>query len=148
MPRASKGSKEAKRRTVVRGVVAGKRTPTIAKEAGCSERHVERLAAEPGTQFLIAEALRPYTDDLCELVGNAIKVVKSAMVAKKKDTADHIVRLRAVERYGELLEYAQGKPTEDAGSTTPQLTWEEFVVMYRKGTLSGDSDSFDAAPVE
>jgi hypothetical protein len=47
----------------------------------------------------------------------------------KTDKAD---RLRAVERYCELLELAQSKLQETADDAGRQMTWEEFVRLYRE----------------
>jgi len=111
------------------GLVAGKRTKTIAKEAGCSKRHVERLAAEPETQFLITEAMRPHRKKLEKLATKAIAAVEKALGAKKKSDVDHFIRLRAVERFGDLAEMAQG--TEEPEATDEiHMTWEAFQKMY------------------
>jgi hypothetical protein len=139
LPKATKPEKEAKRRTVAKGVVAGKPTRAIAKKAGCTTRHVERLANEPETQFLITDALRPHHKKLAKLAGKAITAVTTALGAKRSDSADHVVRLRAIERYGDLLEFAQGKPKESQESDGAQFTWEEFVLLYRRKTTdAGD----------
>lgn len=132
MAKATKGQKEAKRRTVAKGVLAGKPRKTIAREAGCSPRHVERLAREPETQFLITEALRPHRERLNKLAEKAIAAISVALGAKTSDKQNHFIRLRAVERWGDLLEMAQGKPAEKTESGAGLVTWEEFVVLYRQ----------------
>jgi len=48
-------------------------------------------------------------------------------------------RLKAVERYGDVLVLAQGKVVEkpvDAG--LPQFTWEEFSAMYDARVISSE----------
>jgi hypothetical protein len=132
MPSGTKAGKEAKRRTVARGLVAGKGSDEIAAEAKCCRRHVQTLAAEAETQFLITEMMRPHRARLAELAKNAITAVGRALIAKNGTHADHTTRLRAVGRYRQLLEMAQG--TKVAGADTedgPMVTWEEFVVLYR-----------------
>jgi hypothetical protein len=144
MPRKANPEKEKKRRTVAKGVVAGKSTKTIARKAKCSARHVERLAKEPETQFLITEALRPQQTRLAKLATKVITAVDKALTAMKTDKVDHTSRLRAVERYGELLELAQGKPPAQDNQTSGesrQFTWEEFVVMYRRGKSNVQDDT-------
>jgi len=110
MPQGSRAQKEQKRRVVAVAKVARQGTKATARQLGCSERHVRRLAAEPETQFLITEILRPFRAKLTQLAATAIKVVKEAFSAMKTDKADHFTRLRAVERYCDLLKMAQGKP--------------------------------------
>jgi hypothetical protein len=112
MPQGSRAQKERKRRVVAVAKLAGQRTRATARQLGCSERHVRRLAAEPETRFLITEILRPFRAKLTQLASTAIKVVKEAFSAMKTDEADHFTRLRAVERYCDLLKMAQGKVQE------------------------------------
>jgi hypothetical protein len=141
MPRKAKAEKEKKRRVVAKGVVAGKPIKTVAREAKCSTRHVERLAAEPATQYLITAALRPHQAKLTKMVERMITAVNVALVAKKEDTQDHIARLRAVERGRDLLELAQGKPSADVEQQGPALvTWEEFLVLYRRKEQRGNTE--------
>jgi len=128
--RGSKAAKEAKRRVVAQGLVAGKPTKVIARAAGCKARHVERLAAEPKTQFLVTEILRPYHERLGKLAKKAIHAVDVALAAKYKGQPDHMARLRAVGRYGELVEMAQGTKAHDQVDRG-LVTWEEFVLLYR-----------------
>jgi hypothetical protein len=134
MPRGSKAAKEAKRRTVAKGIVAGKSTAQIAKDAACNTRHVERLAAEPETQLLITDLMKPHRAKLECLVEKAIAAVDSALVAKRTDKADHMARLRAVGRTRDLVTMAAGKPHEETDAGGGLVTWEEFVVLYRKKT--------------
>jgi hypothetical protein len=131
MPTARKAEKQAKRRAVAKGALAGQPLGVVAKAAGCSKRHVQRLEREPETQFLISEALKPHRQQLARLAPKAIRVIERAFTARKTDGADRIVQLRAVERYRELMDLAQGtaKPPTDAGSG--MVTWEEFVVLWR-----------------
>lgn len=134
MPRGSKAEKEAKRRTVAAGVVAGKSTRTIAREVAATTRHVERLAAEPATRFLIADALKPHHAALVKLGKEAIAAVRGGLKAKLTDPADHMARLRAVGRFADLARMAQG--VEDVGEpgSSKQITWEEFQVIWRSRT--------------
>lgn len=127
------GAKERKRRVVAAGVAAGADRDVIAAAAGCSTRHVNELASEPATRFLIEEILQPHRKQLTRLAGRAIRAVERAMVAQVNTRADHPVQLRAVGRWGQLVQLAQGgaidKPLP-APSTS--VTWEEYTVMYRK----------------
>jgi hypothetical protein len=140
MPSGTKAEKAAKRRAVAKGIVAGKSTKRIAKEAQCTERHVQRLAAEKPTQFLIAEMLRPHRAKLEKLAGACITAIEKAMGAKVGDTADHKARLWGVDRYRNMLELAQGgRPQEKPPDGAQQVTWEEFVVMYRSRKVTDES---------
>jgi hypothetical protein len=143
MPRNNIAEKERKRRAVAEATLAGTGTKNTARTVGCSERHVRRLAAEPETQFLITEALRPYTAKLNKLAAKAITAVEEALIAMKTDEADHVSRLRAVERYGDVLELAQGKlpekTEEEAGP--PQWTWEEFCQMYNARKKTAEEEA-------
>lgn len=108
MPRHSRAEKEWKRRAVAAGVIAGQRTTMIARDLGCSRRHVRRLAAETETRFLIAETLRPFVAQLVAPISRMLTAIGEGLVATKNDKADHLTRLRAVERSCELLELAEG----------------------------------------
>jgi hypothetical protein len=121
-------------------VIAGKGTQAIAAAAGCQPRYVQRLASEPETQVLITAMLAPQRERLAKMAQKAVNAVEKALIARKTDLSDHIVRLRAVERYGELLALAQGKPREAAGDGV-QVTWEQFTLMYERRTtqLAGES---------
>lgn len=132
MPTGTKSEQAKRRRVVAKGIVAGKSTKAIAKEAKCSARHVQRLASEKPTQFLIAEMMRPHRAKLEKLATKAIGAIEKALTAKVGDAADHKARLWGVDRYRELLELAQGgKPQPQNPDDGPQFTWEEFVVLYR-----------------
>jgi len=156
----SKAQKEAKRRVVVKGVVTGKSTPRIARAAGTTPRNVQRIAAEPLTQFLITEAFRPQQKKLLAMAARAVQVVQQGFSARRyvkagKDDyrlrGDAIARLKAVERYADLMEMAQGgKPetkTPGAGGT-PSYTWEEFTLLYqsRRIQTDGQDDTITVSP--
>lgn len=147
MPRSTKAEKETKRRKVASGAVAGKRTNAIARDAGCTPRHAQRLANEPATQFLITEALRPHRARLEKLATRVVAVVASGLNAKVGRKIDHFTRLRAVERYADLLGLAQGKKTEEQDTSGPMVTWEAFLIMRAKG-ISNASNPTVEAPVD
>ena len=136
MPRNTKAEKEAKRRIVARGVVAGKKTRAIAREAGCKERHVERLAAEPATQLIVTELMRPHHKKLATLAKKAVAAVERGLDAKtRRGTPIHEIQLRAVGRFADLAHLAQGDQvasSDEAGL----VTWEQFLVLYRSRTVS------------
>ena len=146
--KGSHSEKEAKRRVIAKGVVAGKSAKAIATEAGCTRRHVERLKDEPATAFLITEIMRPYHERLQKMALVAIQAVESAMKATHDGCLpDHDVRLRGVRRYRDLAELAQGKPSDQAEQGTGLVTWEEFEVLYRKRTVHASRDSVESAPL-
>jgi hypothetical protein len=140
-------TKERKRRAVAFGALAGHGTQITASQAGCSERHARRLAAEPETQFIVTEAMRPYHAKLHRLIGKVITAIEEALSANKTDAADHISRLRAVERYREVAELAQGKLPEKSAddNAMPQYTWEEFVALYATRIQTEDEIAADKA---
>ena len=139
MPRATKTEKERKRAVVARGLAAGKKPKAIAAEANCGTRHVERLAAEPATQFLIAEAMRPHHEKLRDLAKKAVAAVDRGLTARNtRNRPVHEIQLRAVGRFGELLHLAQGdKPPEP--DSRGLVTWQEFVLLYRSRTETHES---------
>lgn len=148
MPIGTKAGKELKRRVIARGLVKGKSTKAIAKEAGCNRRHAARIAQEPATEFLIAEIMRPYHERLARMAKVAIDAVESAMKATHDGCLpDHDVRLRGVRRYRDLAELAQGKPTDQTETTPGLVTWEEFEVLYRKRTVHPDGHPVEPAPL-
>ena len=92
---------------------------------------MQRIAAEPETQFLITEAFRPHQVRLQKMAGKALDAIEAALCAMKTDEQDHTSRLKGVERYGEVLELAQGRIAEKPADTgMPQYTWEELTVLY------------------
>jgi len=124
---------------VATGILSGQSTKAIACDANTSQRSVQRIAAEPETQFLITEAFRPYRAQLEEMAGMTIDAIEKALGAMKTDKQDHTSRLRAVERYGEVLVLAQGKVVEKpVHAGIPSLTWDEYVAMYNARTISSE----------
>src|ERR1035441_5417325 len=95
MSQGSRAEKEQKRHAVAFARLAGQGTRATARQIGCSERYVRRLAAEPETQFLITETLRPHIAKLLQLMPKALAVIEEAMSAMKKD--EPTVPSRAVE---------------------------------------------------
>jgi hypothetical protein len=140
--------KERKRRIVAAGKIAGEKAAKIAASGKMSKRHVERLAAEPETQFLITKSLQPYQAKLVKLLPAVIAAIAGALKAKKTDKADHFSRLRGVERFRDLLDLAQGgKPPELPEQTgTPQYTWEEFVALYARRIIVKTDSSNPETP--
>jgi hypothetical protein len=61
---STQSEKERKRQLVAGGRIQGKAPAAIAREAGCSIRHVRRLSVEPETQLLIRDLLAPYKPGL------------------------------------------------------------------------------------
>src|ERR1035441_9167628 len=142
MSQGSRAEKEQKRHAVAFARLAGQGTRDNARPIGCSERYVRRLAAEPETQFLITEALRPHIAKLLQFMPKALAVIEEGMSAMKKDQVDHLTRLRALERFCKLLEMAQGKEQEKVTPTAGQMTWEEFGERYeaRQERTRGEED--------
>lgn len=134
MARGSEAEKEKKRRAVAKGVVEGKPLSKIAREAGCHKRYAQKLSKEPETRFLIAAMLVPHREKLAKLGLKAILVVNRALGAQRTDKADHIVRLRAVERYRDLLELAQGTKDPEADERLGLVTWPQFTALYMQRT--------------
>jgi hypothetical protein len=64
MPNGHKPERERKRFIVAAGVISGKPTAVIAKEAGCGARDVRRLAQDQMTRLLISELMRPFLPQL------------------------------------------------------------------------------------
>ncbi len=91
-------------------MIAGQRTKITPRNLGCSKRHVWRLGVEPATRLLVSEIFRPYSRRLMEMTPQVNAVVGDALRAMANDKADHLTRLRAVERYCELLEVVEGEP--------------------------------------
>lgn len=135
MARGTKAQKEAKRRIVAKGVVAGQPLSKIAREAKTSKRHVERLAAEEATQIIITELFKPHRDRLVKIVDKSITAVEQGLTAKiGSKKPDHVVRLRAVGRARQVLEMAEGTRSDGEDSPAKKFngTMEELLVLYRK----------------
>src|ERR1019366_7138854 len=79
MSQGSRAEKEQKRHAVAFARLAGRGTRATARQIGCAERYVRRLAEEPETQFLITEALRPHIAQLLQLIPKALAVIEEAM---------------------------------------------------------------------
>lgn len=119
------------RHVVAAGVVTGRKTGAIARDLGVTRRTVQRIAADDQTLLIVTDVLRPLKRKLEKLATRAAYVVEKAMLAHHTDKADHVTRLKAVERYGELLSLAQGKlAAEQEVQEKQTFTWEEFEVMY------------------
>lgn len=114
---------------VAKKLVAGKIPQRIAEEIGISKQHVQVLAAEPETQFLITKALEPHRRKLEAMAPKAIAAVETALRAKKTDRADYKNRMAAVSRYGDLLELAQGGQRTD-GKGGPQAGQFSVTQIY------------------
>jgi hypothetical protein len=73
------------------------------------------------------------------MAGKAVDAIDAAFGALKLDGPDHtlwpdhITRLKAVERYSDVLALAQGKvvekPVDEGGLQVP---WEEFELIYSR----------------
>jgi hypothetical protein len=124
--------KKRKRVVVASGILKGKKIKAISQEMGVTPRRVQQIAAEPETQFLIAQALEPYTGELKSMLPQVMAALSEALSAEKTDTADHFTRLRAIERHGELMERAQGKPREEAQTGLRLMTAEQFFFLTRE----------------
>jgi hypothetical protein len=129
--RRSKGIKAAKAEIVAAGIVAGKTNGQIAKEAGCSTRHVQRLAGEAETKLIITHLMAPYRRELAKLVPKTIAAVSRALDAKKSSKQDHYAQMQGVAKAQELLGMAQGKLPEEQSSGPQMITWDELLVLYR-----------------
>ena len=74
---------------IAKGVLSGKSTKAIARKTATSPRSVQRIAAEPETQFLITEAFRPHQLRLQKMAGKALDAIEAALCAMKTDEQDH-----------------------------------------------------------
>jgi hypothetical protein len=148
--RKSNAEHEKKRRIVAAGIAAGHPTNRIAQDAKTSQRNVQLIAKEPATQFLITESFAPLHKKLRAMTARAVQVVEQGFSAMRyvkagKDDyrlrGDAIARLRAVERFGDLLEFAQGKPAEETtGEIGRSYTFEEFTLLRARRVTSAEAD--------
>ena len=77
----------------------------------------------------------------------AIDVARKALQAMKTDPEDSLTRLKAIERYIDLAELAQGKlVAKPVDTTRPQMTWEEFAEMYRRRKSHPEKSTEPAEP--
>ncbi len=137
MPRGTKVSKERKRKAIAGALVDGKGPKAIAKQIGCADSHVRRIAAEPETGALIQRIMAPHRAKLAKMAKRAVEAVDQALVAQRTDKADHQVRMRAVGRYGDLLELTEGGKRHDAaGESGGGFTLEQALELLQltKGT--------------
>jgi len=138
-------SKERKRRVIAAGKIAGKSNRQIAQDAGCSERHVDRVAAEPATKDLVRDLLRPHEQRLKRALTMALDAIDRGLVAKLKTPHDHGAQLSAAGSLREFLELLRVNPKElvEAGQQPPQFTWEEFegAIKMRASRQAGDRNA-------
>lgn len=155
--RTTTAKKALKRRIVASGLVSGQSTKAIASDANTSQRNVQRIAAEPETQLLITAAFRPQQQKLLDMAERAVQVVQKGFEAMRcvktgKDVwewhGDALARLKAVERYGELLNLAQGKVVEKPVEAETKWTWEEFTAMYNARQIRAQTDPVVAEKVK
>ncbi len=140
MPRGTRVSKERKRVAVARQLVAGANPPAIAREVGCSPQHVQALAREPETQALIRDIMAPHRKRLAKMATRAINAVDKALIAQKTDRMDHAARMRAVRRYGDLLELADGGKRHDpAGESGGQFTLVQIMQLLQLTEVHDES---------
>lgn len=151
---------EKKRAVVVAGILNGNTSDEIAAAAGCARRTVNKIISEPETQLLVTGLFAPYHKKLRAMAKRVVQVVEQGLSAKHfvktgKDEyrlhADTFGRLRAVERYGELVQLAQGKaPGEDphAGEIGRSYTWEEFTLLQARRATIVDAAAPAAAAAE
>ena len=70
------------------------------------------------------------------LIPKCLAAINRGLAAKKKTTEDVPAQMQAVRRARDLLLLAQGKPPEaEPGDDRAQVTWEEFDLVYRRGTV-------------
>jgi len=131
-PKKPEKEKGKRRAIVAAGKMSGRSIKYIAKDAGISEREAYRVAAEPETRLIIQTMMEPYRKQLERLAERAIAAVDVALQANKDDVADHPTRLRAIGRFKQLAEMAAGQRSEDHAGGEQIITWEQFVVLYRK----------------
>lgn len=133
MPRTPKQEADRKKAIVAAGIVEGKTPAAIAAEADTSVRHVQRLAKQPGMQFLIAELFKPHAAELARHVKRAVTSVGTALEATTgRGNANHEIRLRAVGRLRDLLELAQGEIQPVDPNKREALTWEQLYDAFRE----------------
>jgi hypothetical protein len=151
-----KRPRERKREVIAAGLIAGKKMTAIAAAAGTQERNAYRIAAQPETQLLITKMFDPHRQRLRNMVVRAIRVVQEGFEAKHYVRTgkerwslriDHFARLRAVERFGDLLQLAQGKPP-DASIPDAEIgrsyTWEEFILLQARRVVTSAATTANA----
>src|ERR1043165_2348703 len=109
----TKANAAGRKRTVAAGKLAGRPASETAKAAGITLRSVRRLQNDPEVKFIITEALKPQQERLRHLGALVVGAIEGALHATKEDEADHVARLRAVERYADVIALAQGKVVEE-----------------------------------
>lgn len=119
MSTCSKFEHERKRLVVAGGRLLGNRTAAIAKQVGCSERHVRTILAEEATQILISNLLGPYREDLRRLIPKVIRALYRGLQAQKTTRSDMAAQMRAVGRGLDLLRLAQGVAEPAPAATKP-----------------------------
>ena len=122
--------KDIKRKIIARGLVRGRTDASIAKEAGCSTRHVRRIMQETQTKLLITELMAPHRRALAKCIPDAITAISRSLHAKKQTTIDHYAQLQGAAKLQDYLELAQGKIAEAVSTEQHGVTWEQFCVLY------------------
>jgi len=80
--------------------------------------------------------MRPHRETLEALAGKALKAVSSALGAKIGRKADHMARLRAVGRFAQLCELAQGGAAPDLDPDDGGLvTYEQLTLIIASRTV-------------
>lgn len=114
---------------IVEGLVTQHTPREIAQAIGVSRKTVYEEIAQPETQALIREWLRPHHAEIRGLIPKAIKAVDAGL--KTFYMAD---RLRAVKVLGTVMSWAQGKAdAEGQGNFNRKFrgTMEELLIVYR-----------------
>lgn len=139
MARGNSVTKKTKRQLVAAGKIAGKSSEQIATEAGCSERHVKRLAAEPETKIVVRDLLSKHQAKLKRLVEKSLTSIERSLDATPNSTKhDHRTQLAGAAELRAWASLLKGdvKTLAESGDLggLPQVTWEEFQLIYRRRT--------------
>ena len=116
---------------------------------GVKAETVTRLASDPAVRAIAASMLEPHRAALARLVPKAIRVIDQALEARIGKSADHAVRLKAVDRLRQMVDVIdeydfRRRLSGDAqdrdavpGETLFRGTLEELLIQYRRMTVTG-----------
>lgn len=148
---------------VIAGKMAGEPNARIALEAGCSERHVDRLAAEPETRLSIQALLQKRAARIDRMVGRAMDAIEAALTAtlpadpgkaaripaaaatgletpvEPTYIPDHDTRLRAADQLRKWVELLA--ENQVPGGEEGEMSIDRFVVLYERKRAAAKDDS-------
>lgn len=147
MASSTKITANARRRKVAANLVSARPVPAeiLGPELGITPEHIANLQRDPRTREIAQNLLEPHRVRIGGMIPRSLDAIEQALRAMTPGgrKADHLMRLRAVDRLRkmvELVDFHSGsdiaaKEAADRAGGTLRGTLEDFVLEYRRLTV-------------